>query len=185
MKVGRGLGATVVGMSYPDYVTTAHGSADTTSAEAMRLARANINPKTGLATDYLNHFSEAIMLLELLPGSPEFRDDFLRWRPSSYREHFSVSRSATHRVAIAAYERADPYARTRLDALAGAMTAVLEATRAALRAGLPHTVVAALAHETAAVLKPLVARAGAVINGEAHRQNIAAPQVAIDDLMKA
>jgi hypothetical protein len=26
----------------------------------------NINPVTGLSTDYLNHFTEAIMLLELL-----------------------------------------------------------------------------------------------------------------------
>ena len=31
----------------------------------------NINPVTGLSTDYLNHFTEAIMLLELLPADPE------------------------------------------------------------------------------------------------------------------
>ena len=37
----------------------------------------NINAATGLATDYLNHFNEAIMLLEMLASAPEFRDDFL------------------------------------------------------------------------------------------------------------
>jgi hypothetical protein len=32
-------------------------------ARIARLRAANINPRTGLATDYLNHFNEAIMLL--------------------------------------------------------------------------------------------------------------------------
>ena len=59
---------------------------------AVRLADANINPATGLATDYLNHFNEAIMLLEMLSSCPECRDDFLGWRPMSYREHFEASR---------------------------------------------------------------------------------------------
>jgi hypothetical protein len=30
-------------------------------ARAAELKAANINPQTGLATDYLNHFNEAIM----------------------------------------------------------------------------------------------------------------------------
>ena len=33
-------------------------------ARAAKLRAANINPRTGLATDYLNHFNEAIMLLQ-------------------------------------------------------------------------------------------------------------------------
>ena len=59
---------------------------------APRLADANINPATGLSTDYLNHFTEAIMLLEMLSSCPECLDDFLGWRPKSYREHFAASR---------------------------------------------------------------------------------------------
>jgi len=35
-------------------------------ARAAELLAANINPRTGLATDYLNHFNEAIMLLEMI-----------------------------------------------------------------------------------------------------------------------
>ena len=46
-------------------------SADETAIDAERLAAANINPKTRLASDYLNHFNEAIMLLDLLPSMPE------------------------------------------------------------------------------------------------------------------
>jgi len=55
---------------------------------AAELRAANINPRTGLATDYLNHFNEAIMLLEMIPDMPECSGDFLEWRPLSYAEHF-------------------------------------------------------------------------------------------------
>ena len=54
----------------------------------LRLEDANINPSTGLATDYLNRFNEAVMLLDMLTTCPEFRADFLSWEPMSYREHF-------------------------------------------------------------------------------------------------
>ncbi len=53
-------------------------------AWAERLRAANINPRTGLATDYLNHFNEAIMLLEMVPDIPECAEDFLGWQPLSY-----------------------------------------------------------------------------------------------------
>ena len=39
--------------------------------DSARLAAANINPRTGLASDYLNHFNEAVMLLDLLQQAPE------------------------------------------------------------------------------------------------------------------
>jgi hypothetical protein len=149
-----------------------------------RLAAANINPATGLATDYLNHFNEAIMLLEMLSACPECRDDFLAWQPLSYREHFAASRFTGRALAIAAYEAADPNLRFCLDTLAGSMTAVLEATRAAMCADIAPAAAVALAERAAALLRPLVARAGAVINGE----DIAAgerpaPQAVVDRLM--
>ena len=80
---------------------------------------------------------------------------------------------------------ANPHVRACLDALTDTMTAMLEATRAALRADLPPALAVALAERTAAALKPLVARAGAVINGEPHRHDTPTPQAAVDDLMKA
>ena len=45
------------------------------------------------------------------------------------------------------------------------MVGILAATRDALRLGLSTRCAAILAHEAAAELKPLAARAGAVING--------------------
>ena len=111
--------------------------ADDGPIDAARLADANINPATGLATDYLNHFNEAIMLLEMLSSCPGCLDDIRGWRPMSYREHFEASRFKGRVLAIAAYDAADPDLRGCLDTLAGTMTAVLEATRAAMSAEIP------------------------------------------------
>ena len=154
--------------------------------DRARLAQANINPDTGLATDYLNHFNEAIMLLELLSACPDCLDDFLAWQPMSYREHFAASHFKDRALAVSAYEAADPAVRHCLETLADTMTSVLEATRAAMRSDLPHDAAAALAERSAASLKPLVARAGAVINGETAESEarVNAPQLAIDQLMK-
>ena len=62
-----------------------HAQNGSSALDPARLAAANINPKTGLASDYLNHFNEAIMLLEMLASCPECVDDFRAWKPMSYR----------------------------------------------------------------------------------------------------
>lgn len=153
-------------------------------ADARGLSDVNINPATGLATDYLNHFNEAIMLLEMLSGSPDCRTDFLAWRPMSYREHFSASRFIGRDLAIAAYDAADPGVRTRLETLAAAMNAVVEATRASLAPDMPPAAAGAIALRAAALLRPLAARTAALINGERDTDETAAPQSVIDRLMK-
>ncbi|TKW73515.1 MAG: hypothetical protein DI543_26560, partial [Bradyrhizobium icense] len=53
-------------------------------ARAAQLRAANINPRTGLATDYVKHFNEAIMLLQMIPDMPECAEDFLLGCPLSY-----------------------------------------------------------------------------------------------------
>jgi hypothetical protein len=133
--------------------------------DPARLAAANINPKTGLATDYLNHFNEAIMLLDLLPHTPECIVELIGWEPLSYEEHFAASHLKDKELAIAAYAQAEPIARVRLDELADTMNALLVATCEAFQRRSSLDAANALAAETAARLKPLVARAGAVING--------------------
>jgi hypothetical protein len=171
-------------MRYQDCVEAVQ-AADDADYDAPRLADANINPATGLATDYLNHFNEAIMLLEMLSSCPDCLADFLAWQPMSYREHFIASRFRGRDMAIAAYDAADPTRRECLDALAGTMTAMLEATRAALRADMPPDAAGLLADRAAVWLKPLVARAGAVINGDTDASLPEAPQAVVDGLMRA
>jgi hypothetical protein len=129
------------------------------------LAEANINPTTGLATDYLNHFNEAIMMLELIPVMPDCIADLMGWRVMSYCEHFLSTHQKHRDVVLAAYEAADSQARRSLDELTASMDQILTGTRGALRLQLSPAVAGALAQEAAGKLKPLVARAGAVING--------------------
>jgi hypothetical protein len=159
--------------------------AETPDAGTAALTDTSINPATGLATDYLNRFNEAVMLLDMLSDCPEFRDDFLAWEPMSYREHFRLSQFKTRDLAVAAYDQADPNVRNTLDTLAVTMTIVLEATRAAMDDNdrRPETV-AALAGNAIGWLKPLIARAGALINGESDEKSAATPQEVVDRLMK-
>lgn len=157
---------------------------DAAHASAPRYSDANINPATGLATDYLNHFNEAIMLLDMASSCPDCRAEFLDWQPMSYREHFAASHFAGRDLVIAAYEAADPALRGRLDGLAATMTAMLEATRALLRSDSAGDAAGALAEQTVAELKSLVTRAGAVINGAADSDGAPAPQAVVDRLMK-
>src|SRR6266576_5529439 len=84
-------------------------------ARAAQLLAANINPRTGLATDYLNHFNEAILLLEMIPDMPECAEDFLTWCPLSYCEHFMASNFRARDLAIEAYESADEHVRAEFD----------------------------------------------------------------------
>jgi hypothetical protein len=164
----------------------ARAGRDATSAifAASRLADANINPTTGLATDYLNHFNEAIMLLEMVATCPDCLVDFQDWQPLSYREHFQASGFKGRELAIAAYDAADPAARQCLDNLASTMTTVIEATRATMTDDLAQDSAAALADRAAAWLKLLVARAGAVINGRIDVTEADAPQTVVDGLMQ-
>jgi hypothetical protein len=102
-------------------------------ARAAQSLAANINPRTGLATDYLNHFNEAIMLLEMIPDMPECAEEFLEWQPRSYREHFAASNFRARELAIAAYDSANPQIRTEFDNITGAMSSILIAVSEAMR----------------------------------------------------
>jgi len=88
-------------------------------------------------------------------------------------------------MAIATYDQADPNVRNTLDTLAVTMTIVLEATRAAMDDAdrRPETV-AALAGNAIGWLKPLIARPGAIVNGESVGENAPTPQDVVDKLMK-
>src|SRR6202521_4878101 len=134
-------------------------------ARMAQLRAANINPRTGLATDYLNHFNEAIMLLEMIPDMPECSEDFLGWQPLSYSEHFTASNFRARDLAIEAYEAADAAIRTEFDQLTTAMTSILTAVSAAMREATQDKTRATLAEQATGWVKPLVALAGGIING--------------------
>jgi hypothetical protein len=135
-------------------------------ARAAALRAANINPRTGLATDYLNHFNEAIMLLEMVPDMPECAEDFLGWQPLSYCEHFTASNFKGRDLAIEAYESADTGIRAEFDNITTAMTSILTAVGTAMREAKQDKTRATLAEQATVWVKPLVAQAGGIINGD-------------------
>src|ERR1700680_140602 len=141
-------------------------------ARAAQLRAANINPRTGLATDYLNHFNEAVMLLEMIPDMPECAEDFLGWRPLSYREHFTASHFEARDLAIEAYDCADAGVRIEFDNITAAMTSILSAVSAAMREAKEDKTRATLAEQATAWVKPLVALAGGIINGRGDETDV-------------
>jgi hypothetical protein len=135
-------------------------------ARAAELRSANINPRTGLATDYLNHFNEAVMLLEMVPDIPECAEDFLCWRPMSYAEHFTASNFKARDLAIEAYNAADSRIRDEFDNITSALTSILIAVGGAMRETQHEKTRIRLAEQATGWVKPLVAQAGSIINGD-------------------
>ena len=156
-------------------VSKPHAVGPDPAAWAERLRKGNINPRTGLATDYLNHFNEAIMLLEMVPDMPECAEDFLTWRPLSYCEHFMASGFKARELAVEAYQRADPKVRAQFDHLADTMTSILTAVAKGLREAQQDDTRIRLAEQAVAWVKPLVGAAGGVINGD--------PQADVESIM--
>lgn len=89
--------------------TTPDDSADDSASDALdelrlRVRGSNINEKTLLATDYLNHFNEFVMLLDLVPDMPDCLEDAQAWEPKDYKDHFRDSLFSDKDLAIEAYD---------------------------------------------------------------------------------
>jgi hypothetical protein len=107
------------------------------------------------------------MLLEMIPDMPECVEDFLQWRPLSYREHFMASNFKGRELAIEAYDSADTHVRAEFDNIANAMTSILTAVSVAMRDAQLEKTRLTLAEQATGWVKPLVALAGGIINGGA------------------
>lgn len=78
------------------------------TAMQARAEGTNVNDQTLLATDYLNHFNEVVMLLEMVPDMPEILEDVKAWQPKDYKDHFRDSTIADKDLAIEAYDHVPP-----------------------------------------------------------------------------
>jgi hypothetical protein len=157
---------------------------DPTSAAASPPSGAGgpkINPLTGLSTDYLNHFTEAVMVLELAGAMPECVEDLHTWRPKTYAAHFAASRFSNRDAIVAAYRAADPAVRDALDRNAELLNALTERSRDLVCQKTDQAEIEATARRAVERLRPLIAITAALINGTAvdgaGRQG---PQAAID-----
>jgi len=166
-------------MTAPAADATEHALAARAPEAAMRnLPR--INASTGLSTDYLNHFTEAVMLLEMSTTMPDCLEDLRAWRPKTYVEHFARSNFADRDGVIAAYEAANPAIRDALDSTAQTLNNVLVEVRNVVLGHIGTPDGEALAQRAVAWLKPLIARAAAITNGTRTGHDGDGTQAAID-----
>jgi hypothetical protein len=159
------------------------GRAARTRALHERARGSNVNEKTLLATDYLNHINEIVMLLDLVPDAPECLEDCRAWQPLGYQDHFRASNIADRDLAIEAYDFAPPAYKEPFDRLVGEMNRLvaisIERLDAALAEG-NEDITRMIAERASRNLQDLIGQASAVIHGTEH----ALDQAQIDALME-
>lgn len=148
----------------------ADGGESTHARTLARLVRGtNINETTFLATDYLNHFNEVIMLLDMIPEMPDCLEDAKQWRPRSYAAHFQESCFRDKDLAIFAYENAPPRFRAPFDSAVETMNGLVEdglsQIEAALAGGDPERV-RPVVESVCDSLRRFVDLASAIIHGQ-------------------
>lgn len=152
----------------------------------MRLARGTtVNDKTLLATDYLNHFNELIMLLEMVPDMPDCLEDVKAWEPKSYEAHFEQSAFAYKALAVLAYDNAPPEYRVPFDKTIARMNALIKGGIATVESAVRrnHASELRFAVDTLAkALHNLVGAAGNIINGHVATAQAKPAHSAQDDI---
>lgn len=93
-----------------------------------KVAGTLINPDTLLATDYMNHFSEVVMLIELLPDMPDMLADCMAWKPKSYPQHFIDSGLNYGPIAAEAYDHVPPAIKIPFELTVSQLNAVINMT---------------------------------------------------------
>ena len=147
----------------------AHGDASEAVTEMRRrVAGTNICESSLLATDYLNHFNEVVMLIDMIPDLPECLDDVQEWRPKSYAQHFADSRLPEADLAIAAYEHSPEAFRLPLENTVDNLNRLVEASLERIASAIESGNQNALADEAARAsrkMQRLVDAASVIING--------------------
>lgn len=134
-----------------------------------RLVRdTTINDRTLLSTDYLNHYNELVMMLEMVGDMPDMLGEAETWTPKTYQQHFQGSSFQHKDLAIWAYENAPDEYRVPMDDCIGRIDAAIEQGLPLLRQLADAGDHEALKIETAALTTQMRARIdtmSALING--------------------
>lgn len=166
--IGQNIGGRDWQARYPEFCARAKGT--------------NVNDRTLLATDYLNHVNEIIMLLELVPDAPECLEDCRAWQPISYVEHFEASSIADRDLAIEAYAFSPPEFRANFDRLTAEMHRIIAGALASVEVATAQgdeERVRRVIELAVGALKTMVDHASATIHGDAQIMD----QASIDGLM--
>lgn len=127
-----------------------------------------INDTTLLSTDYLNHYNELVMLLEMVPDMPDMLEEVAAWEPKTYQEHFHDSVFQHKDLAIWAYENAPEEFRHPMDEQIARIDAQIEKGLPRLADLAKQGESALLANEAVELTRELrrdLDRLSAIING--------------------
>ena len=148
----------------------------------QQVSGTNINSETLLATDYLNHLNEPLMLLEMLPDMPDLASELETWQPKSYVEHFEASNFTDKDLAIEAYSWVPEEYRLAFEHTVKLANLCVLETVAAIRTPIEHSQeaeVRAIVSNALTALTHLVNRANAIIHGREY----VLEQAQIDEIM--
>lgn len=118
----------------------------------------------GLSNDYLNHYSEILMLIEMASDDPAIGADLGEWQPVDYRAYFGASELRRASAALAAYDALPDDRRLAFERLVAAMDALATTAVFALQPPSVREAAPAIVKATAPALRGLIARAAAFLN---------------------
>jgi hypothetical protein len=136
-----------------------------------RARGSNVNDRSLLATDYLNHINEIVMLFDLVPDAPECLEDCKAWQPLAYQDHFRASHIADRDLAIEAYEYSPLAYKEPFDRLIGEMNRLIAISIEKLDVAIAEgneDVTRMIAERASRNLQDLIGQASAVIHGTEH-----------------
>lgn len=161
-------------------IAESEDQSDAYEAFRARVSGANINNQTLLATDYLNHFNEIIMLLEMVPDMPDMLEECRAWEPKSYQEHFRDSSFSDRDLAIEAYDHVPGRFREPFEQTVGQMNELVVLSMDRMQESLDEPeLLRARAVAGSRALQRLIDVASAIIHGN----QVALHQDEIDQLM--
>lgn len=153
-----------------------------------RIIGKSISPTTYLATDYLNHFNEVIMLLDMIIDMPDLLQELCEWRPKDYVTHFGDSGLSDQDLIVEAYHAASDEDRNTLYAVTVEMERIIQDTIAKATNDdqtIDEISLSILCTSTTEKLRERINLASAVINSGAasvaSQHNVALTHTSIND----
>ncbi|RYE35407.1 MAG: hypothetical protein EOP23_01345 [Hyphomicrobiales bacterium] len=130
-----------------------------TAAERLDAA---LHPR--LSTDFLNRYSEALMLIEMVAMDETLLADLQAWQSVGYREHFAASALRCAASALAAYDELNPNRARAFDEVCRAMTRLVRTVTALLAETPPPSELPEIVEIAGEALRRQIARATQFIN---------------------
>jgi hypothetical protein len=137
-------------------------AADMLAGTTAERLDAGVHPR--LSTDFLNRYSEALMLIEMVAMDETVLADLQAWQSIGYREHFATSSLRCAASALAAYDELSPGRARAFDDVCRAMTRLVRTVTALLAEAPPSQELPEIVEVASEAMRRQIARATQFIN---------------------